>query len=343
MVAIMSMLAQLPSPPPGKTGWPWTKESVPVPAVMPDSKQWPKISIVTPSYNQGQYLEETIRSVLLQGYPNLEYIVIDGGSTDKSVEIIKKYEPWLTYWVSEKDNGQADAINKGFRIATGDVIAWQNSDDYYYPNVFKAIGISVAKNPSIDICHGITLVIDNNGRVLRRVFNEEFSLESQRDIFPDFRFANQSLFIKKQLIDKGIYIDTNYKNSFDIDYFIRLVLSNAKFLFVPEARGVWRIYDEIKTVKEYEITKKETYQIYVNLLKLGTLPPFIRNATLKNLRNTVIGYFREGDMTLFRAGVYSLCRYRGVNVLDSKNIVRYLVSFLGARSVNRLISLVKNC
>ena len=80
---------------------------------------WPRISIVTPSYNQGQFIEETIRSILLQGYSNLEYIIIDGGSTDKSVEIIKKYEPWLSYWVSEKDRGQSHAINKGFGCSTG--------------------------------------------------------------------------------------------------------------------------------------------------------------------------------------------------------------------------------
>ena len=104
-----------------KPGWPWAEASVPLPEKMPDGSDWPRISVVTPSYNQGEFIEETIRSVLLQGYPNLEYIIIDGGSTDNSVEIIKKYEPWLTYWVSEKDRGQSHAINKGFKHAAGEI------------------------------------------------------------------------------------------------------------------------------------------------------------------------------------------------------------------------------
>jgi glycosyltransferase involved in cell wall biosynthesis len=97
---------------------------------MSDGSSWPKISIVTPSYNQGQFIEETIRSVLLQGYPDLEYIIIDGGSTDESVNIIKKYEPWLQYWISEKDNGQSHAINKGLSRSAGTIVSWLNSDDF---------------------------------------------------------------------------------------------------------------------------------------------------------------------------------------------------------------------
>src|SRR5437763_13110939 len=100
-------LKELPSPRGNRTGWPWMQEIQQLPERMADGKPWPKISIVTPSFNQGEFIEETIRSVLLQGYLNLEYIIIDGESTDSSVEVIKKYEPWLTYWVSEKDNGQA--------------------------------------------------------------------------------------------------------------------------------------------------------------------------------------------------------------------------------------------
>jgi len=133
-----STWVDLPSPSPGQTGWMWSEESCQFPKTAPDGHLLPRITIVTPSYNQGRFIETTIRSVLLQGYPNLEYIIIDGGSNDNSVEIIQKYEPWLAYWGSEKDRGQAHAINKGFARATGDIYAYLNSDDFYEPNALQS-------------------------------------------------------------------------------------------------------------------------------------------------------------------------------------------------------------
>jgi glycosyltransferase involved in cell wall biosynthesis len=147
-------LAQLPPPHQGKAGWPWTEETPQLPDSMPDGSPWPRISIVTPSYNQGRFIEETIRSELLQGYPNLEYIIIDGGSTDESLEIIKAYAPWLAYWVSEPDKGQSHAINKGITRAGGDILGWLNSDDTYEACVLKEVAESFSMHPEADVISG---------------------------------------------------------------------------------------------------------------------------------------------------------------------------------------------
>src|SRR3954468_14683484 len=144
----------LPPPPPGRTGWPWTAGTPGLPATAPGGGVWPKGSVITPSYNQGHYLEEPIRSVLLQGYPNLEYIVMDGGSRDGSVEVIKKYAPFISYWTSERDRGQSDAINKGFRRASGEWAGGQNSDDFYEPGAIRAAVEAAAAYPEASVIYG---------------------------------------------------------------------------------------------------------------------------------------------------------------------------------------------
>src|ERR1700682_1513417 len=147
-------LADLPSAPPGKTGWPWTEESPLLPERMPDGSEWPRISIVTPNYNYARYLGTTIRSVLLQGYPNLEYIVQDDGSTDGSVDLIRQYEKHLAYWSTESNSGQPAVINRGMRRSTGSILAYINSDDYYLPGEFEAVALHFNQNTEADLVFG---------------------------------------------------------------------------------------------------------------------------------------------------------------------------------------------
>lgn len=156
-----SLLSELPKVDEKLKGWPWTQESNF--RQYQSNIEYPKISIITPSFNQGKFLEQTIRSVLLQNYPNLEYVIIDGGSHDNSINIIQKYEPWLTYWTSEKDDGQAQAINKGLQHCTGLVFNWLNSDDWYLPNVLEVIGRLFVQNFSVKVFCGQQIIQHADG------------------------------------------------------------------------------------------------------------------------------------------------------------------------------------
>ncbi|HEX8431067.1 MAG TPA: glycosyltransferase family 2 protein [Longimicrobium sp.] len=162
----MTTLSELPPPPAGRTGWPWTEATPPAPPTAPDGSEWPRITLVTPSYNQGRYIEETIRSVLLQGYPNLEYVVFDGGSTDETVEILRRYDRWITHWASERDRGQTHAIAKGLDAATGDLFNWINSDDQLTPGALQEVGrVWALDRPHLVVGRCLTVDADDRGLV----------------------------------------------------------------------------------------------------------------------------------------------------------------------------------
>jgi len=249
-------LSELPPPPPGRTGWPWTDESSQLPDAMPDGHPWPRVSIVTPSYNQGQFIEETIRSVLLQGYPNLEYIVIDGGSMDDSVEIIRKYEPWLAYWVSEPDNGQAHAINKGFQRATGEILAWLNSDDRYRPGALVRIAHFFSTRPNVIFGNGDVNYIDAEGRFLERIY----AIRPNRFLTANLGFhgwPQQGCFWRRWAYEKAGGMDDSLRFCMDRDLFIRLVAIGPSARIAGPPLADFRMHDSAKSSKLLDVAKHE--------------------------------------------------------------------------------------
>lgn len=233
--------AELPPPPPSKTGWPWTEESEQLRDLVPDGSPWPRVSIVTPSYNQAQFIEETIRSVLLQGYPNLEYIIIDGGSTDGSVEIIRKYEPWLAYWVSEKDDGQSDAINKGWALSTGSLIAWLNSDDCYLSgSIAKAVDF-LWKHPNAALLYGDCEVFD-----VTSTTTDVFVGQVSSSLLETTIYQPSSLY-RRDCLDKAGWLDTNLHYVMDTDWWWRINI-HLEAIYFPSKLARYRRWKGAKTI-----------------------------------------------------------------------------------------------
>ena len=207
--------------------------------------KWPKISIVTPSYNQGKYIEKTIQSVLNQDYPNLEYIVIDGNSTDNSVEIIKKYEKWITYWISEPDSGQSEAINKGFKKATGSIINWLNSDDYLEANtLFRVANYFI--NNEIHLLIGQSYNFNEKGEkyIAGPKGNDVFER-----ILVGYACPQPSTFMLKSALDELGFLSEDLHFTMDWEIYARIAL-NYNFLYVKEIFSWQLLHENGKMVKD---------------------------------------------------------------------------------------------
>ena len=255
------MTDKFPPAPATKIGWPWTEDSEPIPPLAQNGKPWPKISIVTPSYNQGQFIEETIRSVLLQGYPNLEYIIIDGGSSDNSVDIIKKYEPWLSYWVSEPDKGQSHAINKGFKLATGEIYAWINSDDYYLHGAFAVVGEAFTGLQEKAILLGYGDVVDVEGVFLDTRKIERIDSEALLN-WEENWFLQQACFWPSVCWDTVGGLNEDLEVLMDYDLWFRF-LKHYPFVYRDKPLGVLRYYEDTKSYRERGRSFAEKVAVWV--------------------------------------------------------------------------------
>jgi len=214
-------------------------------------KQRPLVSIITPSFNQAKFLERTIRSVLAQDYPRIEYIVLDAMSDDETPRVLQKYERFITKIIREPDSGQAEAINKGFKIASGNILTWINSDDCYSSSavVSKAVA-ALTEKPQFDLVYGRRKHIDEQGYlVLVRPFRE-FSYE---DLKLSCYLPQECCFWTRELYERaGGFVDETYNFAMDYELWMRMLQNGAKFLALKDFFGLYRLHENAKSVAQWE-------------------------------------------------------------------------------------------
>lgn len=257
----------------------------------------PKISIVTPSYNQGQFLEKTILSIINQDYKNIEFIIIDGGSTDNSVEIIKKYEKSIDYWISEPDNGQSDAINKGFARANGDIFYWINSDDYLLPNALSKIANYTWSN-SIGAVVGIGHKVNVNDEIVYTpTYYEEITTQKLFQWTNQRNFMQPACFFTKNAWNKCGPLNSELNYCLDLDLWIK-ISKCFKIERIKQELAHAYIHQDAKTTADVEKMKMETYLMIAS------------HGGIKESRKQLFNFFDEEQSRLIRIN----------NLPKSKNI-----------------------
>jgi len=254
-------LDDLPPPPAGLSGWPWTEVGLPVSAAMSDDSAWPRISVVTPSFNQGEFIEQTIRSVLLQGYPELEYHVVDGGSTDQTLDVIRKYAPWLTSWVSEPDRGQAHAINKGLARSRGCIFNWINSDDYLAPGALVCVAELLRERD------GVAGAVRNFG-MNRDATIQNRALAARGLVLcdPNVQFHQPGVWLRRENIAACGGLNESYQAAFDWDLVIRYVMRFPDMAYTDSVLALFRLHPRSKTVRAEAMFEEENLRIVQGLL-----------------------------------------------------------------------------
>jgi len=217
----------------------------------------PLVSIITPSYNQAAFLEKTMRSVLEQDYPSIEYMVVDGGSNDGSVDIIKRYTDRLRWWVSEKDSGQAEAINKGLTRAKGEFVAWLNSDDYLLPGTVAAAVQALQENPNASFVYGNVRVVTLDGQVLNTLTYQDWQLS---DLMSFHIIGQPAVFMRRSALEKTGFLDTSYHFLLDHQLWIRLA-ATGEMKYVPQLWACAHYHEDCKNLKQAAAFGREALRI----------------------------------------------------------------------------------
>jgi glycosyltransferase involved in cell wall biosynthesis len=253
-------------------------------------KHYPLISIVTPSLNQGGFIGEALKSVQLQNYGHCEHLVIDGLSTDGTVDLLRNLtanrERQNISWVSERDSGQSDALNKGFRQAKGDIIGWLNSDDRYRAGCFEHVVRAFEENPEVDIFYGDYLTIDELGKALqlrREIEFSEFILLYHRILY----IPTTATFFRRKIFDEGNWLDSNLHYAMDLEFFIRLAARGYRFKHIPQVLADFRMQPNSKTCSSPDKQRMEHQCVVL------ASAPILRRLQSSQLRRLALSVLRS--------------------------------------------------
>lgn len=306
----------------------------------PLTKEFPLISIITPSLNQGRYIEDNIRSVLNQNYPNFEHIIIDGGSTDGTIDVLKSYDHLI--WISEKDRGQSEAINKGLKRASGELIGWLNSDDCYEPNTFFTVIEELNRAEGKYVVLGDCNVIDERGQ---KIGYCKGNLTHPSNFIKywekNYTIPQPTVFFYRDILHKTGYLDINLHFALDYDFWLR-ISQHYDFHYVKKPLAKMRAHDHSKTSLGYEMFEREWFKIlkknWRDLSSVNCLKYFLLALSFKSNLARISAYAKMEDLSVkeFRKRIMLSIVANPLNIFRRKFIAAFLRAIFGHQNSNRI-------